>query len=115
MEWNRPKTPNGPRSGTTLEKIARGLRTFGRSRTDVTEIIMDQTASIESRPTERPKMLRKMRSLGSLGDRKGSITSLRQNADAPAFDVEAMRLARMRYEAAAQAQAKMSKRASQEV
>lgn len=115
MEWNRPKTPNGTRPGTTLEKIARGLRTMGRSRTDVTEIINEQSTSTEPQPAEKPKMLRKMRSLGSLGDRKGSMASLRQTADAPAFDVEAMRLQRKKYEDAAQAQEKMGKRTSHEV
>lgn len=103
MEWNRPKTPNGARSGTTLEKIARGLRTMGRSRSDVTEIIMERSASPALQPMEKPKMLRKMRSLGSLGDRKGSMGNLRQAAEAPAFDVEAMRLHRKKYEATAQA------------
>lgn len=117
MEWSRPKTPNGTRSGTTLEKIARGLRTIGRSRTDVTEIIVENSTSPELHPqtAERPKMLRKMRSLGSLGDRKGSMTNLRQNADVPAFDAEAMRLQRMKYDAAALAQQKLDKRTSHEV
>jgi hypothetical protein len=36
-EQQRPKTPSGGR-GTALEKLARGLKTIGRSRTDVAEI-----------------------------------------------------------------------------
>lgn len=115
MEWNRPKTPNEARSGTTLEKIARGLRTIGRSRTDVTEIIVENSTAPESQPVERPTMLRKMRSLGSLGDRKGSMASLRQAADVPAFDAEKMRLERMKYEAEALARQKLEKRTSNEV
>ncbi|EMC95880.1 hypothetical protein BAUCODRAFT_123171 [Baudoinia panamericana UAMH 10762] len=73
---SRPKTPSGQRYGTPLEMLARGLKTIGRSRNNA-------------------KGLRKMRSLGALSDRKAQISS----PSAPDFDVDAMRLQRMRYEA----------------
>lgn len=114
IEWNRPKTPSGARHGTALEKLARGLKTIGRSRTDVTEIIDDgDDFPPQSPPADKPKMLRKMRSLGSLGDRKASSSSLasRQGSDAPAFDVNQMRQLRADYEA----RQKNGKRASNEV
>ena len=93
----RPKTPSGGRSGTALEKLARGLKTIGRSRTDVTEII--DVSIKDATPTpEKNKTLRKMRSLGSLESRKASTTNL-MAPQAPAFDVDAMRKQRMKYEA----------------
>ncbi|KXL48503.1 hypothetical protein M433DRAFT_113840 [Acidomyces richmondensis BFW] len=76
---SRPKTPSGGRSGSALEKIARGLKTIGRSRTD-------------------PKGLRKMRSMGSLEYRK-THKSAPKAAEQPAFDAEMMRTQRMKHEA----------------
>ncbi|CAK4032167.1 Hypothetical predicted protein [Lecanosticta acicola] len=114
MEPSRPKTPGSSRQGsaTALEKLARGLKTIGRSRTDVTEMISGESHS-SFQQAERPKMLRKMRSLGSLGERKGSVstTTSRQESDTPAFDVEEMRRQRLQYEA----RKKDDKRASNEV
>lgn len=114
VEVTRPKTPSSMRagsgSGSALEKLARGLKGIGRSRTDVTEMISDEAQS-SFQQAERPKMLRKMRSLGSLGDRKGSTTNLRQDANMPAFDVEEMRRQRLQYEARQNG----GKRASNEV
>jgi hypothetical protein len=88
-------------SNTTLEKIARGLRLIGRSRTDVTEMIGGRHTSsttLSSFPQQqesKPGMLRKMRSMGSLGDRKSSGGS---SNTVPAFDVEEMRIQRAMYE-----------------
>lgn len=115
MEWTRPKTPLGGRPSTALEKIARGLKGIGRSRTDVTEIIGNDEPPVPQ--IDKPRMLRKMRSLGSLSDRKGSISSVpgRQPMDTPAFDVEAMRRQRQQYEAGVAARPKTGKRASNEV
>ncbi|KAF2770366.1 hypothetical protein EJ03DRAFT_270437 [Teratosphaeria nubilosa] len=89
---SRPKTPLGGRPGTALEKLARGLRTIGRSRTD------------------KSKMLKKMRSLGSIESRKVQGSAFQSNA-APTFDADAMRLQRMKYEAGINAQQKFGSRA----
>jgi hypothetical protein len=96
----RPRTT----SSTTLEKIAKGLRTLGRSRTDVTEMVSTRKDSTNASNTTlssfpqhdaKPGMLRKMRSLGSLNDRKTSSSNLKSM---PAFDVEEMRRQRAMYE-----------------
>lgn len=88
-----------------MEKLARGLKSIGRSRTDVTEI----TEMVDSRQPPMPtseskyKGLRKMRSMGAISDRNGSKVSLnnvRVGSDAPAFDAEEMRRQRQKYEAA---------------
>ncbi|KAF2173798.1 hypothetical protein M409DRAFT_48722 [Zasmidium cellare ATCC 36951] len=115
IDFTRPKTPLGGRPSTALEKIARGLKGIGRSRTDVTEIIGNDTPPVPQ--VDKPKMLRKMRSLGSLTDRKGSFSSVpgRQPSDTPAFDVEEMRRKRQEYEAGVAARPKTGKRASNEV
>lgn len=115
----RPKTPTSVRSGTALERLARSLRTLGRSRTDVTEMIRDNDATPPPFPpvgkTEKPgrPLLRKMRSMGSLGERKSSMCSLNSRlvSEAPAFDVAEMRKARAEYDA----RQKTGKRASNEV
>ncbi|EME42236.1 hypothetical protein DOTSEDRAFT_73155 [Dothistroma septosporum NZE10] len=109
-ESTRPKTPGGVRSGTALEKLARGLKGIGRSRTDVTEMIRDE--STPALPTaDRPKMLRKMRSLGSLGDRKGSLSSvIGQGSAAPVFE-ETLEMRKLRLKSAAG----FDKRSSNEV
>lgn len=107
VEASRPKTPNGGRPGTALEKIARGLKTIGRSRTDVTEMVPAVPAPAQSSPP-KPKGLRKMRSLGALDGRNGSkasIASARKDG-LPNFDADEMRQQRMRYEASALAQQK---------
>nr|POE48013.1 hypothetical protein CFP56_01341 [Quercus suber] len=98
VEPSRPKTPSGVRSGTALEKLARGLKTMGRSRTDVTEMVHENLTTL---PVEKPKGLRKMRSMGTLefkGGRKGSVASSESPTE-PAFDVNEMRRQRMRYDA----------------
>jgi hypothetical protein len=102
----RPKTPSS-RPGTALEKLARGLKTIGRSRTEVKEMIQD--APTPSTNTERPKILRKVRSLGSFEARRSEGYSSKAS-EAPAFDVEAMRLQRAKYEAGLAAQQKFSAR-----
>ncbi|KAK4615288.1 hypothetical protein CLAFUR0_09459 [Fulvia fulva] len=109
-ESTRPKTPSGVRSGTALEKLARGLKGIGRSRTDVTEMIRDESAPALA-AVERPKMLRKMRSLGSLGDRKGSLTSLTgQGSAAPVFE-ETLEMRKLRLKS----EAVFDKRSSNDV
>jgi len=93
----RPKTPSGYRNGTTLEKLARGLKGIGRSRTNVTEMV-DIPAHPPQPPSpafDKTRGLRKMRSLGSLDSRKTSP----KLPEAPTFDADAMRLHRMKYEA----------------
>lgn len=97
------------KGGTTLEKLARGLRTIGRGRVDATEII-DTMTSRPQTPTEKPRGLRKMRSLGAL-DRSGKNVV---KADAPAFDADEMRRQRHRYEAVALAQQKFGHRQNHE-
>jgi len=92
----RPKTPLGNRSGTALEKLARGLKTIGRSRTDVTEMV-DEPLSSSS--FDKPRTLRKMRSMGAL-ERHGNKKSEPINtSDMPAYDAEQMRKLRMKYDA----------------
>lgn len=88
---HRPKTPSIGR-GTALEKLARGLKTIGRSRTDVTEI-SPREEMFNTSPPKQHKGLRKMR---SMGDR--SLKSAHAQ-DSPAFDVEEMRRHRLAYEA----------------
>jgi hypothetical protein len=90
-EHFRPKTPSGGR-GTALEKLARGLKTIGRSRTDVTEI-SPREGMFPTSPQKPHRALRKMR---SMGDR--SLKSAHAN-DSPAFDAEEMRRHRLAYEA----------------
>ncbi|KAK4498136.1 hypothetical protein PRZ48_010792 [Zasmidium cellare] len=115
IDFTRPKTPLGGRPSTALEKIARGLKGIGRSRTDVTEMISNDPTPVPQ--MDKPKMIRKMRSLGSLTDRKGSFSGVpgRQPSDTPAFDVEEMRRKRQEYEAGVAARPKTGKRASNEV
>ena len=72
----RPRTNSSARHGTTLERIARGLKTIGRNRTEVTEMILDDTASMAPEKSR----LRKMRSLGNLDAHaasKGDLTSMK--------------------------------------
>lgn len=116
VESSRPKTPSGGRPGTTLEKIARGLKTIGRSRTDVTEMVPSVPASAQSSPP-KPKGLRKMRSLGALDSRNGSKTSIAsaRKDSIPTFDANEMRQQRMRFEAGALAQQKFGTYRSHEV
>lgn len=89
----RPKTPSGGRPGTALEKLARGLKTIGRSRTDISEINTQEAPF--SPPAEKHRTLRKMRSLGSLDLRKAQGAA----PPSPTFDADAMRLQRMKYDA----------------
>lgn len=92
---NRPKTPSSSRNGTTLEKIARGLRTIGRGRTDATEMVHQ-----EPEAPEKPKALRKMRSMGNISSNNASKTSLGSNGKpAPIFNIEEMRRQRQQYDA----------------
>ena len=98
IETIRPKTPSGGRSGTALEKIARGLKTIGRSKTDVTEMVPEYAPSM---PAQKPKIIRKMRSMGAIEGRNGSNLSLStgRNGSVPGYDVVEMRRQRMKYEA----------------
>ena len=115
VETTRPKTPTGGRSGTALEKIARGLKTIGRSRTDVTEMVPSVPAPVQSSPP-KAKGLRKMRSLGALDGRNGSKTSIASSRkdSVPTFDADEMRAQRLKYEAGALAQQKFDTYSSHE-
>lgn len=94
-----PKTPSGGRRGTGMERLARGLRSMGRSRTDVTEMIHDHGDALASPPSEKSRpLLKKMRSLGALSERKSSGLGSRPNYITPVFDVEAMRKERAAVE-----------------
>lgn len=94
-----PKTPSGGRRGTGMERLARGLRSMGRSRTDVTEMIYDHGDALASPPLEKSRpLLKKMRSLGALSERKSSGLGSRPNYTTPVFDVEAMRKERAAVE-----------------
>lgn len=103
VESSRPKTPTGGRPGTALEKIARGLKTIGRSRTDVTEMVPAAPSAAQTSP-QKSKGLRKMRSMGALDSRNGSKTSLSsaRKDSIPAFDADQMRQQRLKYEEAQQ-------------
>ena len=94
-ESTRPNTPSGGKHGTALERIARGLKTIGRSRT-VTEMIIDD-ATPPAAP-EKPKMIRKMKSMGAIEGRNGSKSDV-SSSTAPAFDADEMRRQRMKFEA----------------
>lgn len=91
----RPKTPSG-KAGSALEKLARGLRSMGMSRTDVTEMLpQDQLR------TSPKKSIRKMKSMGSIGERK------LQKASSAAFEqTNDMRSKLTRYESSTVAQQK---------
>ena len=96
-DLSRPKTPSGNKHSSALEKIARGLKTIGRGRTDATEMIHDDTPSPP--PPQKTKSLRKMRSLGSIDGRKGSKTDLTPTQASQSFNVDEMRQQRIKYEA----------------
>ncbi len=112
----RPKTPSGGKQSTTLEKLARGLKTIGRNRTDATEMISDNRElfpPITSPLPEKPKGLRKMRSMGALDGRKTIFAvSAAQNAS---FDANEMRRQRLRYEAGVAAEHKFGRNQSHEI
>ncbi len=98
----RPKTPSGSKSSSTLEKLARGLKTIGRGRTDATEMISPSVLAPVTTPPAaepKPKGLRKMRSMGAIEGKKRSEVSAVQNAS---FDRDEMRRQRQRYEMASQ-------------
>jgi len=103
----RPRQSISHLRASTLEKIAREFRNIGRGRTEVDEMIDFKTATpVTSEFTERPKGLRRIRSLGNIGNLRSannSSTSLRSQSPAipdelPAFNVDEMRRARMMYE-----------------
>ena len=94
----RAHTPPGSKASTTLEKLARGLKTIGRGRVEVTEMVTDQPAP--SPPPEKVKGLRKMRSFGAVDFRKAQA-SASKTSDSNAYDKEAMRAQRMRFDASA--------------
>lgn len=72
---------------------------MGRSRTDVTEMIHDHGDALASPPSEKSRpLLKKMRSLGALSERKSSGLGSRPNYITPVFDVEAMRKERAAVE-----------------
>ncbi|KAK4991464.1 hypothetical protein LTR66_001798 [Elasticomyces elasticus] len=92
--------PTKPSS--TLEKIARELKKIGRPKLEAEEMIMQQNGG-----TIKSKTLRKMRSLGALGDlRAANLSSLsvsqQHSRDVPAFDADEMRRHRQTYEATVQ-------------
>ncbi|KAK3703083.1 hypothetical protein LTR37_014694 [Vermiconidia calcicola] len=105
----RPKTPSGGKHSTALEKLARGLKTIGRNRTDATEMIPDNTPP--QPPSPKAKGLRKMRSMGALEGRKAS----KIDVSAASFDSEEMRRHRLKYEAGAHAARKLGKSTSHEI
>ncbi|GIZ48607.1 hypothetical protein CKM354_001166000 [Cercospora kikuchii] len=110
----RPKTPSGGnRRGTGMERLARGLKSIGRSRTEATEMIADYEIPAAAPAQDRP-LLRKMRSLGALSERKTSGLGSRQFSETPAFDVDAMRRERALIEAR-MAQGKTGKLGGNEV
>lgn len=90
------------RSGTTLEKIAREFKNMGRSKIDVTEISSSEPVS-ESKDSSRG--IRKLRSIGSLGNlRKAnssttSVGGTKSRREEPSYDIDEMRRQRMIYEA----------------
>lgn len=114
-ELSRPKTPSNGRGGTALEKIARGLKTIGRNRTDATEMLPQE--DMPPAVPEKSRTLRKMRSLGAISDRNGSKISLSglHSSQTQNFDVGAMRQQRMKYEAGIVTQQKNGTRQSHEV
>ncbi|OQO01812.1 hypothetical protein B0A48_12285 [Cryoendolithus antarcticus] len=93
LEPPRPKTPSGGRT-TALEKLARGLKTIGRSRTDVAEI-GSKDVMFEPSP-QKTKSLRKMRSMGALSDRSRNGS---QDFGVPLVESDEMRRQRKRFEA----------------
>ncbi|KAK5695100.1 hypothetical protein LTR17_024625 [Elasticomyces elasticus] len=108
----RPKTPSGAKNGITLEKLARGLKSIGRSRTETTEMV--ETAAplpLTSSAISRPRGLRKLRSLGFLHSH-GTMPKL---ADAFTFDTDAMRLQRLKYEANSKAELNFGRKQHHEV
>ena len=114
IETARPRTPamSTKTSSSALEKLARGLRSIGRSRTDVTEMIYDD-ATPPPVP-EKTSSLRKMKSLGSLDSRKGSKVDIAAAAS-QSFDADQMRMQRMKYEAGVTAAQKFGANHSFEV
>ena len=110
----RPKTPVTSKSSTALEKLARGLKTIGRSRTDVTEMVQDDPPPTPMQPSfpppqEKTKSLRKMRSLGSIETRKAQASAFRAS-EQQNFDVDAMRAQRLKYDAGVAMQQKFGSR-----
>ncbi len=67
----RSRATSSSKHGTTLERIARGLRTIGRNRTDATEMIPENDRPPQP-VQEKSKTLRKMKSMGNLDSRSGS-------------------------------------------
>jgi hypothetical protein len=116
IETVRPKTPviSSKSSSSALEKIARGLKSIGRSRTDVTEMISDDTPPPPV--PEKNKSLRKMKSMGSFDSRKGSKVDLAAAAEASQpFNADHMRMQRMKYEAGVVAAQKLGTSQSHEI
>lgn len=96
-ETARPRTPgmSTKPSSSALEKLARGLKSIGRSRTDATEMISDPTPPPQV--PEKSKSLRKMKSMGSIDSRKGSKVDLAAEAS-QSFNVDQMRQERMKFD-----------------
>jgi hypothetical protein len=113
VEPARPKTPSGGKHSSTLEKLARGLKTIGRNRTDATEMISEpMTSTGPFGAAEKPKTLRKMRSMGAIEGRKRSDAApLPQES----FDPNEMRRHRLRYEAGVMASQKFGRNQSHEI
>ncbi|KAK5165990.1 hypothetical protein LTR04_000864 [Oleoguttula sp. CCFEE 6159] len=100
----RPKTPSTPgKTASALEKIAREFRKMRRSKPEVEEMVH---TSYDEQEKPRLKGLRKMRSLGVLGDlRQAHASTLSFNGkrgnSTSVFDVDEMRRQRLLYEAKA--------------
>lgn len=89
-EIPRPKTPY--RANSALEKFARSFKSFGISRVEAVEILPEDEPIPQVKPvTNRSKTLRKIRSMGNIGDRSKSHSVSPQDPSAPGFDVEEVR------------------------
>lgn len=110
-EMTRPKTPSG-KTGSAFEKLARGLKSIGMSRVDVTEILPEQQR--QTSPT-KSKSLRKMRSLGNIGERRSPNSASPLDRDAPHFDADVMRRERQKFEASTITQQKFGTAISHEI
>ena len=108
MDLQRPKTPLASRSGTALEKLARGLKQIGRGRTDATEMVevisppkrVPSQLEMKSKSELRSKSIRKVRSLATIEGRNRNKTTSPPTYDSSghAFDVDEMRRHRQKFE-----------------
>ncbi|WPH00166.1 Hypothetical protein R9X50_00298900 [Acrodontium crateriforme] len=94
VETNQTSSTVGLKSSSTaLEKLARGLKGMGRSRTDVAEMIAKAPTSPHK--AEKPKSLRKMRSMGAMSSKPP------KPEEVPTYDSEKMKRQRQKFDAMA--------------